>query len=117
MIGVPREIKTRETRVSVTPSGVKKLTSAGHTVLVEENAGLLSGFSNQEYTDAGAKIESDVNAIWDKAEMIVRKGTRAAIDSYSAFYENDRTTATGLAGYLRERGFTRIFICGLATDF
>src|SRR6185369_11793740 len=51
------------------------------------------------------------------AELIVRKGFHPAIDSYSAFYENDRRTPTGLAGYLRERGFTRTFLCGLATDF
>ncbi len=63
----------------------------------------------------GAAFHPDLETT--KAEMIVRKGTRAAIDSYSAFYENDRTTATGLAGYLRERGFTRVFICGLATDY
>ena len=51
------------------------------------------------------------------AELIIRKGFRAEIDSYSAFYENDRTTATGLGGYLRERAFARVFICGLATDY
>jgi nicotinamidase/pyrazinamidase len=53
----------------------------------------------------------------DRAELIIRKGFRGAIDSYSAFYENDRRTPTGLAGYLRERGFKRIFLTGLATDF
>ncbi len=63
----------------------------------------------------GAAFHPDLDT--DKAELIVRKGTRAEIDSYSAFYENDRTTATGLAGYLRERGVTRVFICGLATDY
>lgn len=52
-----------------------------------------------------------------RAEAIVRKGFRAAIDSYSAFFENDRATPTGLAGYLRDRGLARIFLCGLATDF
>lgn len=52
-----------------------------------------------------------------RAELIVRKGFRPEIDSYSAFFENDRTTPTGLAGYLRERGFTRVVMCGLATDF
>jgi nicotinamidase/pyrazinamidase len=51
------------------------------------------------------------------AELIVRKGFRSAIDSYSAFRENDRRTPTGLAGYLRERGFERLSLCGLATDF
>ena len=48
---------------------------------------------------------------------MIRKGFRPEIDSYSAFYENDRRTATGLAGYLRERGLRRIFLAGLATDF
>ena len=51
------------------------------------------------------------------AELVLRKGFRKSIDSYSAFCENDRRTATGLAGYLRERGFRRITLCGLATDF
>ncbi|KAB2916061.1 MAG: bifunctional nicotinamidase/pyrazinamidase [Hyphomicrobiaceae bacterium] len=51
------------------------------------------------------------------AELIIRKGYRREIDSYSAFYENDRTTPTGLAGYLRERGLKRVFLAGLAFDF
>jgi nicotinamidase/pyrazinamidase len=51
------------------------------------------------------------------AALIVRKGTDRAIDSYSALYENDRKTATGLVGYLRERGLSRIFLAGLALDF
>ena len=52
-----------------------------------------------------------------RAELVIRKGFRTGIDSYSAFFENDRTTPTGLAGYLRERGFGRVFMVGLATDF
>jgi nicotinamidase-related amidase len=51
------------------------------------------------------------------AELVLRKGYRSEIDSYSAFRENDRRTPTGLAGYLKERGFERITLCGLATDF
>lgn len=51
------------------------------------------------------------------AELILRKGFRQDIDSYSAFLENDHRTPTGLAGYLRERGLTRLFLCGLAYDF
>ena len=51
------------------------------------------------------------------AELILRKGFRPQIDSYSAFFENDRTTATGLGGYLRERCLNRIFLVGLAYDF
>jgi nicotinamidase/pyrazinamidase len=51
------------------------------------------------------------------AELIIRKGYRREIDSYSAFYENDHKTPTGLAGYLRERGLSRVFLVGLAFDF
>jgi len=52
-----------------------------------------------------------------QAELILRKGFRPQIDSYSAFFENDRSTATGLAGYLRERNLTRVFLAGLAYDY
>lgn len=51
------------------------------------------------------------------SEVIIRKGFRRDVDSYSAFFENDHRTATGLAGYLRERGFARAFMAGLATDY
>jgi len=52
-----------------------------------------------------------------QAELILRKGFHPHIDSYSAFFENDRTTPTGLSGYLRERNLTRVFLAGLAYDF
>ena len=52
-----------------------------------------------------------------RADIVIRKGFRPEIDSYSAFFENDRTTPTGLAGYLRERGTTEVWLAGLATDF
>jgi nicotinamidase/pyrazinamidase len=52
-----------------------------------------------------------------QAELILRKGYRRAIDSYSTFYENDRTTPTGLGGYLRQRGLSRVFLAGLAFDY
>ncbi len=63
----------------------------------------------------GAEFRADLSV--PRAELILRKGFHAAIDSYSAFQENDRSTQTGLGGYLRERGFERIFIAGLAFDF
>lgn len=63
----------------------------------------------------GATFRDDLNI--PHAELVLRKGYHRAIDSYSAFYENDRKTHTGLAGYLRERGFTRVFLAGLAFDF
>jgi nicotinamidase/pyrazinamidase len=52
-----------------------------------------------------------------RAELVLRKGFRPEIDSYSAFVENDRRTPTGLAGYLRERGLSRLFLAGIATDY
>ncbi len=63
----------------------------------------------------GAAFHSDL--LIPHAELILRKGFRREIDSYSAFFENDHKTPTGLAGYLRERGFSRAFIAGLAFDF
>lgn len=63
----------------------------------------------------GAAFHPDLNTT--PAELILRKGFRPTIDSYSAFYENDGATSTGLAGYLRERGIDTLYLCGLATDF
>lgn len=63
----------------------------------------------------GAEFHPDLKLT--RAELILRKGFRPQIDSYSAFFENDRTTATGLAGYLEERDLTRAFLCGLAYDY
>ncbi|EKF17822.1 bifunctional nicotinamidase/pyrazinamidase [Nitratireductor pacificus] len=54
---------------------------------------------------------------WTSAELVIRKGFRQAIDSYSAFFENDHETPTGLGGYLRERGVSKVTLAGLATDF
>ena len=64
---------------------------------------------------AGAAFHKDLDL--PRAELIIRKGFRPEIDSYSAFYENDHETTTGLTGYLRSRGLKRVFFCGLATDF
>ncbi len=63
----------------------------------------------------GAAFHGDLDLTG--CELVLRKGFRRAIDSYSAFYENDHSTATGLAGYLRQRGIGRVFCVGLATDF
>jgi nicotinamidase/pyrazinamidase len=63
----------------------------------------------------GAQLHAGLSV--SHAELILRKGFRRDIDSYSVFFENDRKTPTGLAGYLRERGFTRVFLAGLALDY
>lgn len=64
---------------------------------------------------AGAAFRSDLDI--PHAELIIRKGFRGAIDSYSAFFENDHKTPTGLGGYLKERGFAKVVCVGLAFDF
>jgi nicotinamidase/pyrazinamidase len=64
---------------------------------------------------AEAALHADLDA--DRLALILRKGSNPAIDSYSAFFENDRQTDTGLAAWLRARGVGRVFFCGLATDF
>lgn len=63
----------------------------------------------------GAKFCPGLDA--DRADLVVRKGFRRAIDSYSDFFENDRTPITGLEGYLRSRGIDRLLLVGLALDF
>lgn len=63
----------------------------------------------------GAAFHPDLDT--DAADIVIRKGIHPGIDSYSAFFENDRVTPTGLAGYLRERGVAEVWLAGLATDF
>jgi len=65
--------------------------------------------------DRGAALHAGLTS--DRAILILRKGCRRAVDSYSAFAEADRETSTGLAGFLRDRGVARVFVCGLATDY
>jgi alanine dehydrogenase len=72
IIGVPKEIKTEEKRVSMTPLGVSALKSRGHNVYVETDAGIGSGISNEDYVAAGAKILPTAGEVWKKAEMIVK---------------------------------------------
>ena len=72
IIGVPTEIKTREYRVGMIPAGVRILTSRGHTVLVQSNAGVGSGLADDEYKKAGAHLVGSKEEVWKRAEMIVK---------------------------------------------
>lgn len=72
IIGVPKEIKTNENRVSVVPAGAATLVSDGHRVLVEKSAGEGSGFPDNAYTDVGAEIIPSVDDVWGQADMIVK---------------------------------------------
>jgi alanine dehydrogenase len=72
IIGVPKEIKDNEARVGITPAGVKALTEAGHKVLVETQAGALSGFPDEEYQNAGAEMVGEAGHVWGKSDMVVK---------------------------------------------
>ncbi|MCL1832246.1 MAG: alanine dehydrogenase [Oscillospiraceae bacterium] len=72
IIGVPKEIKPQENRIAILPSGVKSFVDAGHTVCIERNAGVGSGFSDEEFVSAGAKIMQSPKEIYDAAEMIYK---------------------------------------------
>ncbi|MBO0961278.1 alanine dehydrogenase [Neobacillus sp. MM2021_6] len=71
-IGVPKEIKNNENRVALTPAGVVSLIKAGHKVLVEKEAGIGSGFTDNDYAKAGAEILESANQVWTKSEMIMK---------------------------------------------
>ncbi len=72
IVGVPKEVKDHESRVGVTPGGVKALVEAGHKVLVEKDAGALSAFADDEYQTAGAEIVGSAYDVWRLADMVVK---------------------------------------------
>jgi len=72
LIGVPKEIKNNENRVAVIPAGVKTLVQNGHKVIIEKNAGIGSGFSNEEYVKAGAEMVATAAEVFQNAEMIIK---------------------------------------------
>jgi alanine dehydrogenase len=84
IIGVPKEIKDNEARVGITPAGVKALTEAGHSVLVQTQAGAMSGFPDEEYQNAGAEIVGEAGYVWGKSEMVVK--VKEPIESEYVFF-------------------------------
>jgi alanine dehydrogenase len=72
LIGIPKEIKNNENRVALTPAGVVSFLNAGHTVLIEKDAGIGSGFNNEDYASAGAEIIDSAEKVWTKADMIMK---------------------------------------------
>lgn len=72
LIGLPREIKDNESRVGMTPAGIKTLNDAGHTVLIEKGAGEGSGISDEEFKSASGQIINSADEVWERAEMIVK---------------------------------------------
>ncbi len=94
IIGVPKEIKTKETRIAVTPAGVKSLTEHGHQVLVETSGGDNCGFSDETYIEAGARIGKDAQEVWQKAEMIVK--VKEPLENEYQYFRPDLTIFTYL---------------------
>src|SRR3989475_504823 len=72
IVGVPKEIKTAENRVALVPAGVESLVGDGHSVLVEQGAGIGSGFADEAYRAAGATLVPKPADVWAKAEMVVK---------------------------------------------
>ncbi len=87
IIGIPKEIKDNENRVAVTPAGVRAFLAAGHQVLVEEGCGIGSGFSDDEYHQAGASLTGQAGAVWSKADMVM-KVKEPLRSEYPYFREN-----------------------------
>lgn len=92
-IGLPREIKNNEFRVGLTPNAVSAYVQEGHTVLVEQGAGLGAGFTDQEYVDAGAVLVPDAKSAWD-AEMVVK--VKEPIESEYAYFRQGMVLYTYL---------------------
>ena len=80
IIGVPKEIKTNENRVALTPAGALELTKRGHSVYVESTAGVGSGFEDEDYLEAGAKILATADEVWQIAEMIMKVKEPIAVE-------------------------------------
>lgn len=94
IIGIPKEIKTRETRVSMRAEDVKGLIENGHSVIVERDAGLLSGMRDKFYEAAGAKIATNAETVWKEAEIIVK--VKEPLESEYKYFRPDLTIFTYL---------------------
>ncbi|MCL2017353.1 MAG: alanine dehydrogenase [Alphaproteobacteria bacterium] len=114
IIGIPKEIKNNENRVGITPAGVGTFVKAGHTVYIETNAGINSGFSDADYLSVGAKILDDAKDVWDKSELVIK--VKEPIASEYVFFRKDLilftylhlASAPDLIRALKDSGVTAI---------
>jgi len=72
LVGVPKEIKVHESRVAITPEGVSEFVDAGHTVLIQDGAGVGSAITNEDFTQAGASIVATADEVWQKADLVLK---------------------------------------------
>lgn len=87
IIGVPKEIKTQESRVALTPAGADALVKAGHTVLLQKGAGVEASFLDEEYEEYGAKIIDNAAEVWENAEMIMK--VKEPLESEYKYFKKD----------------------------
>ncbi|WP_100331026.1 alanine dehydrogenase [Bacillus xiapuensis] len=87
IIGVPTEIKNNENRVAITPAGVVTLVNEGHKVLVQKDAGIGSGFTDEEYEKAGAELIPSAEEVWGRAEMVLK--VKEPLESEYSYFRND----------------------------
>ena len=80
IIGVPKEIKVHESRVAITPEGVSEFVAAGHSIIIEDGAGVGSSLTNEDFIAAGAKIVADADAVWSTADLILKVKEPIAIE-------------------------------------
>ncbi|MEI7697220.1 MAG: alanine dehydrogenase [Actinomycetes bacterium] len=80
IVGVPKEIKVHESRVAITPEGVSEFVAAGHTVIIEDGAGLGSSLTNDDFIAAGAKIVADADTVWSTAELVLKVKEPIAVE-------------------------------------
>ena len=80
IVGVPKEIKVHESRVAITPEGVSEFVAAGHSVIIEDGAGVDSSLTNEDFIAAGAKIVADADAVWSSAELILKVKEPIAVE-------------------------------------
>ncbi|MBU7595478.1 alanine dehydrogenase [Metabacillus halosaccharovorans] len=114
IIGVPKEIKNNENRVALTPGGVTQLVGFGHRVLIEDQAGVGSGFENEDYKQAGAEIVDNAEKVWANSEMVMK--VKEPLQSEYAYFRKGLILFTylhlaaepELAQALKDRGVTAI---------
>ena len=114
IVGIPKEIKNNENRVAITPAGVVSFVKAGHKVLLEQGAGLGSGFTDESYAAAGAVIAETAKAVWSKADMVMK--VKEPLPSEYAFFREGLILFTylhlaaepSLAKALKDYGVTAI---------
>src|ERR1035438_3947940 len=107
IVGVPKEVKDNEARVGLTPAGAMALVEAGHTVLLETQAGVQSGFPDSDYQNVGAEIVGEAGYVWGKSDLVVK--VKEPIEKEYVFFREGRGPERKGAGIL-SRGAGAVYL-------